>query len=46
MRADAAFLIEEFPSEGTSRFGVPNTNEYGEIVEVMENPTIRRPISS
>ena len=37
-RADAAFLVEEVPYEEASRYGVLDTNEYGEIVEVMEKP--------
>ena len=37
-RADAAFLVEEVPYEEASRYGVCNTNEYGEIVEVVEKP--------
>ncbi len=37
-RADAAFLVEEVPYEEASRYGVLDTNEYGEIVEVVENP--------
>lgn len=37
-RADAAFLVEEVPMEEASRYGVTRTNEYGEIVEVMEKP--------
>ncbi|WP_254809455.1 UTP--glucose-1-phosphate uridylyltransferase AglF [Natronosalvus amylolyticus] len=37
-RADAAFLVEEVPWEEASRYGVLDTNEYGEIVEVMEKP--------
>ncbi|QCC46942.1 sugar nucleotidyltransferase [Halobellus limi] len=32
-RADAAFLVEE-----ASRYGVCNTNKYGEITEVLEKP--------
>ncbi len=35
-RADAAFLIEEMPWEGASRYAVCDTNKYGEIVEVAE----------
>ncbi len=37
-RADAAFLVEEVPYEDASRYGVCDTNEYGEIVEVVEKP--------
>ncbi len=37
-RADAAFLVEEVPYEDASRYGVCDTNEYGEIVEVIEKP--------
>ena len=37
-RADAAFLVEEVPIEEASRYGVCNTNKYGEITEVLEKP--------
>ena len=37
-RADAAFLVEEVPIEEASRYGVCDTNEYGEIVRVVEKP--------
>jgi glucose-1-phosphate thymidylyltransferase len=37
-RADAAFLVEEVPIEEASRYGVCDTNDYGEIVEVIEKP--------
>jgi len=37
-RADAAFLVEEVPWEEASRYGVCDTNQYGEIVEVVEKP--------
>ncbi|MFB6107493.1 MAG: UTP--glucose-1-phosphate uridylyltransferase AglF [Haloplanus sp.] len=37
-RADAAFLVEEVPWEEASRYGVCVTNDYGEIVEVVEKP--------
>jgi len=37
-RADAAFLVEEVPREEASRYGVCDTNKYGEIVEVVEKP--------
>ena len=37
-RADAAFLVEEVPREEASRYGVCDTNGYGEIVEVVEKP--------
>ena len=36
--ADAAFLVEEVPYEEASRYGVLDTNEYGEVVEVVEKP--------
>ncbi|ALG82402.1 UTP--glucose-1-phosphate uridylyltransferase AglF [Halanaeroarchaeum sulfurireducens] len=35
---DAAFLVEEVPYEEASRYGVCDTNEYGEIVNVVEKP--------
>jgi len=35
---DAAFLIEEVPYEEASRYGVCETTEDGEIVEVVEKP--------
>jgi glucose-1-phosphate thymidylyltransferase long form len=37
-RADAAFLVEEVPWEEAGRYGVCDTNRYGEIVEVVEKP--------
>ena len=37
-RADAAFLVEEVPFEEASRYGVLDTNEYGEVIEVVEKP--------
>jgi glucose-1-phosphate thymidylyltransferase len=37
-RADAAFLVEEVPYEEASRYGVCDTNKYGEIVNVVEKP--------
>ncbi|APW98200.1 UTP--glucose-1-phosphate uridylyltransferase [Halobiforma lacisalsi AJ5] len=37
-RADAAFLVEEVPWEEASRYGVCDTNEYGEITDVVEKP--------
>jgi len=37
-RADAAFLTEEVPYEHASRFGVCDTNDYGEITDVIEKP--------
>jgi len=36
--ADAAFLVEEVPWEEASRYGVCDTNKYGEITEVIEKP--------
>ncbi len=35
---DAAFLVEEVPYDGTSRYGVCDTNEYREIVDIVEKP--------
>jgi glucose-1-phosphate thymidylyltransferase len=37
-RADAAFLVEEVPMADASRYGVCDTNEYGEITAVVEKP--------
>jgi glucose-1-phosphate thymidylyltransferase len=37
-RADAAFLVEEVDWEEASRYGVCDTNDYGEIKEVVEKP--------
>jgi glucose-1-phosphate thymidylyltransferase len=38
-RADAAFLVEEVDWEDASRYGVCDTNKYGEITDVVEKPT-------
>jgi glucose-1-phosphate thymidylyltransferase long form len=38
-RADAAFLVEEVPWEEASRYGVCDTNKYGEITDVVEKPS-------
>ena len=38
-RADAAFLVEEVPWEEAGRYGVCDTNQYGEITDVVEKPT-------
>jgi glucose-1-phosphate thymidylyltransferase len=35
-RADAAILVEQVPLEGASRYGVCDTNDYGEVVEVIK----------
>jgi glucose-1-phosphate thymidylyltransferase len=35
---DAAFLVEEVPLSEASRYGVCDTNELGEIVDVVEKP--------
>ena len=35
-RADAAFLVEEVDWEDASRYGVCDTNKYGEITDVIE----------
>ena len=35
-RADAAFLTEEVPWKMASRYGVCDTNDYGEITDVVE----------
>lgn len=35
-RTDAAFLVEAVTWEDASRYGVCDTNNYGEIVEVLE----------
>ena len=35
---DAAFLVEEVPIEEASRYGVCETTEGGEVVEVVEKP--------
>jgi glucose-1-phosphate thymidylyltransferase len=35
---DAAFLVEEVPWDEASRYGVCDTNENGEIVDVVEKP--------
>jgi glucose-1-phosphate thymidylyltransferase len=37
-RADAAFLVEEVSTAEASRYGVCDTNQYGEITDVVENP--------
>jgi glucose-1-phosphate thymidylyltransferase len=37
-RADAAFLVEEVPHEEAGRYGVCDTNKYGEITDVVEKP--------
>ncbi|WP_394740078.1 UTP--glucose-1-phosphate uridylyltransferase AglF [Natronococcus roseus] len=37
-RTDAAFLVEEVPWEEASRYGVCDTNAYGEITDVVEKP--------
>jgi glucose-1-phosphate thymidylyltransferase len=37
-RTDAAFLVEEVPWDEATRYGVCDTNKYGEIVEVVEKP--------
>ena len=37
-RTDAAFLVEEVPYEEASRYGVCDTNDYGEITDVVEKP--------
>ena len=37
-RADAAFLVEEVPWDEASRYGVCETNAYGEITDVVEKP--------
>jgi glucose-1-phosphate thymidylyltransferase len=37
-RADAAFLVEEVPWEEASRYGVCDTNKFGEVVNVIEKP--------
>jgi glucose-1-phosphate thymidylyltransferase len=37
-RADAAFLVEEVPYEEAGRYGVCDTNDYGEITGVVEKP--------
>jgi len=37
-RADAAFLVEEVPWEEANRYGVCETNPYGEITDVVEKP--------
>ena len=37
-RADAAFLVEEVPWEEANRYGVCETNAYGEVTDVVEKP--------
>jgi glucose-1-phosphate thymidylyltransferase len=41
-RADAAFLVEKVPWEEASRYGVCDTNDYGEITESSRSRTSRR----
>ena len=36
--ADAAFLVEEVDWEEASRYGVCDTNKYGEVTDVIEKP--------
>jgi glucose-1-phosphate thymidylyltransferase len=43
-RTDAAFLVEEVPWEEAASYGVCDTNDYGEIVEVIEKPDDPRQI--
>jgi len=38
VRADAAFLVEKVEWEEASRYGVCDTNKYGEVTEVVEKP--------
>jgi glucose-1-phosphate thymidylyltransferase len=38
-RTDAAFLVEEVPQDEAGRYGVCDTNGYGEITNVVEKPT-------
>jgi glucose-1-phosphate thymidylyltransferase len=44
-RADAAFLVEEIPWEEASRYGVCDTNKYGEITNVVKSPRTHPRIS-
>jgi dTDP-glucose pyrophosphorylase len=37
-RADAAFFVEQVLWKEADRYGVCDTNQYGEIVEVVEKP--------
>jgi len=37
-RADAAFLVEEVDWDDASRYGVCDTNKYGEVTDVVEKP--------
>ncbi|MDL0132492.1 UTP--glucose-1-phosphate uridylyltransferase AglF [Halobacterium salinarum] len=37
-RADAAFLVEEVDWDAASRYGVCDTNKYGEVTDVVEKP--------
>ncbi|UHH26561.1 UTP--glucose-1-phosphate uridylyltransferase AglF [Halobacterium noricense] len=37
-RADAAFLVEEVEWDEASRYGVCDTNKYGEVTDVVEKP--------
>ena len=37
-RADTALLVEEVPYDEASRYGVLDTNECGEVAEVIEKP--------
>ena len=37
-RTDAAFLVEQVPYEEAPRYGVCDTNGYGEITNVVEKP--------
>ena len=37
-RADAAFLVEEVEWEEADRYGVCDTNKFGEITDVVEKP--------
>lgn len=37
-RADAAFLVEEVPYEEAPRYGVCDTNHFGEVTQVIEKP--------
>lgn len=37
-RADAAFLVEEVDWDEASRYGVCDTNKYGEVTVVVEKP--------
>ncbi|AXG11772.1 UTP--glucose-1-phosphate uridylyltransferase AglF [Haloplanus rubicundus] len=37
-RTDAAFLVEEVEWEEASRYGVCDTNQYGEVTDVVEKP--------